>query len=48
MKVEHIWYISNRNYDTAIELQDITSNLMVILNWELGKIPKEIMKIVIS
>jgi hypothetical protein len=46
MKTENIWYQRNRSYDTAIGLEIITYNLMVISDIESGEKPGEIMKIV--
>ena len=46
MGSENIWYVNNRDYDIAIELEVIVCNLMVISNIELGDNRREIMKIV--
>ena len=42
----HIWHVSNRDYDNIIGLKVIAYNLMVISNIELGDSRREIMKIV--
>ena len=46
MSSENIWYVGNRNYDTAIGLKVVAYNLMVVSNIELGASRREIMKIV--
>jgi hypothetical protein len=44
---EEIWYVRNRNYDTAMGLKIIAYNLMVISNIENGERPRSINKIVV-
>ena len=44
---EDIWYVRNRNYDTAMGLKFIAYNLMVIWNIENGERPRAINKIVV-
>jgi len=46
MKTENIWYVRNRDYDTAMGLKAIAYNLMIVSNIETGNKPREIMKIV--
>jgi IS4 transposase len=40
MRVENIWYVRNRSYDTAVGLKAIAYNLMVISNIETGEKPR--------
>jgi len=47
MKSEDIWYVKERNYDTAMGLKIIAYNLMVISNIELGEKARAINKIVV-
>ncbi len=46
MKTENIWYVRNRDYDTAMGLKAIAYNLMIVSNIKTGNKPREIMKIV--
>ncbi|MCL4421532.1 MAG: hypothetical protein M1477_07580 [Candidatus Thermoplasmatota archaeon] len=46
MKAVNIWYVSNRDYDTAIGLKIIAYNLMIVSNIKMGNKPREIIKIV--
>jgi len=47
MKSEDIWYVKERNYDTAMGLKIIAYNLMVISNIEQGEKARAINKIVV-
>ena len=46
MKTENIWYVSNRDYDSAMGLKAIAYNLIIVSNIKMGNKPREIMKIV--
>ncbi|WP_287950652.1 transposase [Acidiplasma sp.] len=47
MYMENIWYVKNRDYDTAVGLKVIAYNLMIISNIKTGNRPREMMKIVV-
>ena len=47
MKTENIWYVKNRDYDTAMGLKAIAYNLMVVSNMKSGEKAREIKKIVV-
>ena len=47
MKTENIWYVKNRDYDTAMGLKAIAYNLMVVSNMRSGEKAMEIKKIVV-
>ena len=46
MRAENIWYVSNRDYDSAMGLKAIAYNLIIVSNIKMGNKPREIMKIV--
>ena len=46
MNTENIWYVKNKDYDTAVGLKVIAYNLMVVSNIKTGNRSREIMKIV--
>ena len=47
MKTENIWYVRNRDYDTAMGLKVIAYNLIVLSNMKSGEKTREIKKFVV-
>jgi len=43
----HIWYVKNRDHDTAVGLKVIAYNLMIVSNIKTGNRPREMMKIAV-
>lgn len=42
-----IWYVKNRDYDTAVGLKVTACNLMIVSNIKTGDRPREMMKIAV-
>ncbi|WP_241761869.1 hypothetical protein [Thermoplasma acidophilum] len=47
MNAENIWYVKNRDYDTADGLKAIAYNLMIVSNIRTGERTREIMTIIV-